>query len=171
MEVFFEDDGWYAGPSVRDEMVSRAEAELGVRLPRSYVDLLRVQNGGRPRRRCLRTTFATSWGPNHIEVEIIYGIGGEWGIDSSSGIGGSNYLIAEWDFPRIGVVIGDTPSAGEEVLMLDYSTVGSHGEPSVAHIAEDRIPRTVAETFEAFLAQLEPCAAFEQQLAEAFGDD
>ncbi|MCT9078512.1 SMI1/KNR4 family protein [Streptomyces fulvoviolaceus] len=139
-------------------MIRRAEEELGVRLPRSYVDVLLLRNGGTPRHRCCPTTFPTSWADDHFEISGIRGIGGTWGIDSSSGMG-SSYLIAEWRYPDIGVVICDTPSAGHDTVMLDYSGCGPEGEPSVAYIDEDRIPRKVAESFEEFLARLVPCGS------------
>lgn len=36
------------------------------------------------------------------------------------------------------MVICDTPSAGHDTVMLDYSECGPEGEPSVAYIDEDR---------------------------------
>jgi SMI1 / KNR4 family (SUKH-1) len=53
------------------------------------------------------------------------GIGGDWGIDSETG---SAYLIAEWDYPDVGVVIS---SDGHTAFMLDYSKYGPDGEPRV----------------------------------------
>ncbi|WP_156038378.1 SMI1/KNR4 family protein [Actinoalloteichus caeruleus] len=76
-------------------------------------------------------------------------------MDSSSGLGSAD-LIAEWGYPDVGVVICDMPSGGHDVVMLDYSQSGPYGEPSVAYVDEDRIPRTVAGSFEEFLARLIP---------------
>ena len=87
---------------------------------------------------------------------MLLGISGEWGIDSTSGLGGSAYLIAEWDYPPIGVVIGLTPSGGHDTVMLDYSESGPAGEPAVAYVDEDRIPRRVASSFTAFTNGLVP---------------
>ncbi|WP_425455010.1 SMI1/KNR4 family protein [Actinocorallia herbida] len=141
-------------------MVRRAQEELGVTLPRAYVDLLVQRNGGVPRRRCCPTQFSTSWSDDHFEICGIFGIGGPWGIDGSSG-GGSSYRIAEWGYPEIGVVICDTPSAGHDTVMLDYSQCGPEGEPAVAYVDEDRIPRRVAESFEEFLNLLVNCEALD----------
>ena len=41
--------------------------------------------------------------------------------------------------------------------MLDYRTCGPEGEPKVVHVDEDRRPRLVAESFEAFLSGLRDC--------------
>ncbi|WP_248783822.1 SMI1/KNR4 family protein [Actinoalloteichus caeruleus] len=137
-------------------MVLRAEEDLRVRLPRSYVEVLLLRNGGTPRHRCYPTSFPTSWADDHFEISGIRGIGGFWGIDSTSGHG-SSYLISEWDYPEIGVVICDTPSGGHDTVMLDYSECDSEGNPSIAYIDEDRIPRRVARSFDEFLARLVRC--------------
>ncbi|MBT2390613.1 SMI1/KNR4 family protein [Streptomyces sp. ISL-1] len=158
MAELFEDSDYYTGPPLDDDMIRRAEEDLGVRLPRSYVEVLLQRNGGTPRRRCCPTTFPTSWADDHFEISGIRGIGGAWGIDSSSG-GGSSYLISEWEYPDIGVVICDTPSAGHDTVMLDYSECGPEGEPAVAYIDEDRIPRRAAHSFAEFLAQLVACGS------------
>ncbi|MGW4638473.1 SMI1/KNR4 family protein [Sphaerisporangium sp. NPDC004334] len=158
MAELFEDGDYYTGPPLDDGMVRQAEEDLGVRLPRSYIEVLLQRNGGTPRRRCCPTTFPTSWADDHFEISGIRGIGGPWGIDSSSGAG-SSYLISEWGYPDIGVVICDTPSAGHDTIMLDYSECGPEGEPAVAYIDEDRIPRRAAQSFGEFIAQLVVCGS------------
>ncbi|WP_214326079.1 SMI1/KNR4 family protein [Nonomuraea sediminis] len=84
---------------------------MGFRLPRSYINLLSQRNGGVPRKRCFSTAFMISWAPDHIEIDAIRGVGGEWGIGSSSGLGSAE-MIAEWGYPEIGVVICVMPSGG-----------------------------------------------------------
>jgi hypothetical protein len=160
MAELFEDSDYYTGPPLDSDMIRRAEEDLGVRLPRAYVEVLLLRNGGTPRKRCYPTSFPTSWADGHFEISGIRGIGGVWGIDSSSGRG-SSYLIAEWEYPEIGVVICDMPSGGHDTVMLDYSDCGPEGEPAVAYIDEDRIPRRVAQSFDEFLARLAPCGSFD----------
>ncbi|WBB58724.1 SMI1/KNR4 family protein [Streptomyces sp. WMMC500] len=160
MTELFEDSDYYTGPPVDGDMIRRAEEVLGVRLPRSYVDVLLLRNGGTPRRRCFPTIFSTSWAENHFEISGIRGIGGSWGIALSSGKG-SPYLISEWGYPEIGVVICDTPSAGHDTVMLDYSECGPKGEPAVAYVDEDRVPRRVANTFDEFIRGLVSCESIE----------
>ncbi len=152
----FEDDEYYTGPPLDDELVRSAEESLGVRLPRSYVELLAHRNGGVLKRGCFLTGFATSWAPDHFEVRAILGVGGDWGIDSADDQGSDNQ-IEEWGYPPIGVVICDMPSGGHDAVMLDYSECGPNGEPAVAYIDEDRISRRVADSFAAFLSGLTPC--------------
>jgi hypothetical protein len=156
-KTFFEDDeDSFTGPPVSEELVAAAESRLGVVLPRAYVGLLAERNGGVPRRRCFRTPFSTSWATDHFEIRAVLGVGGKWGVDSSSGLGSVD-LIAEWGYPAIGVVICNTPSGGHDTVMLDYSASGPDNEPSVAYIDENRVPRIVADTFDEFVAALVPC--------------
>ncbi|MFB7376321.1 SMI1/KNR4 family protein [Kitasatospora purpeofusca] len=145
----------FTGPTIDAEMIRQAEAALGVRLPRSYVDLLHTQNGGLLKNRCFPTEFPTSWAPNHICIDAIWGIGGTYGIDVES----SN-MIAEWGYPEIGVVLGITPTAGHDTVMFDYSECGPTGEPSVSYIDEDRIPRRIAISFSEFLNGLVSCRTY-----------
>jgi hypothetical protein len=159
MTEVFEDDDYYTGPPLDEGMVRGAEAVLGIRLPRAYLDVLSVRNGGTPRRRCLRTAFPTSWAPDHFKITGLLGIGGSRGIDSPEL--GSAYLIAEWGYPDIGIVICDTPAAGPDTVMLDYTECGPAGEPAVAYIDEDRVPRRVADSFAAFLDALVACEELE----------
>ncbi|MEU4670493.1 SMI1/KNR4 family protein [Amycolatopsis sp. NPDC023774] len=129
--------------------VAAAEHTLGVRLPRSYLAALAA--GPLLRRRC-PSSFPTSWAGDHFEVEVLLGIGGPDGIDGEFG---SAYLVAEWEYPDVGVVIGMTPSGGHDTVMFDYSTSGPAGEPAVVYVDEDRVSRRVARSFAEFLGKLE----------------
>jgi hypothetical protein len=64
------------------------------------------------------------------------------------------------DYPDIGVVIGVTPMAGPDTVMLDYSSVGPGGEPAVVYVGEDRVPRRVADSFGEFVDGLVSCDTF-----------
>jgi hypothetical protein len=150
----FDDSDYYTGPPLDAEMLRRAEEALGVRLPRGYVDVLYQRNGGSLRHRCHPTDFPNSWAPDHIEVRALLGIGGRLGIESSKDI------IAEWEYPDIGVVVCDLPSGGHDTVMLDYSESGPEGEPAVVYVDEDRIPRKIAGSFDEFLRRLVPCDQF-----------
>lgn len=153
---FFADDDYYTGPLLTENMVRAAEVSLKRRLPEAYLELLRERNGGVPLRRCFRTSVSTSWAADHVEISGLRGIGGDWGIDSSSGIG-SDDMIAEWGYPDIGIVICDTPSAGHDTIMLDYSSCGPSGEPSVVYVDENRCVLQLAQTFAEFRDGLVEC--------------
>lgn len=148
----------WTGPPLTDEAVRRAEEILGVRLPQSYLRLLFRRNGGVLRHTCHPTSFRTSWAEDHFAVDVILGIGYEEGVDSCSAD-----LVIEWGYPEIGVVIGVTPAAGHDTVMLDYSDCGPQGEPAVAYIGEDRVPRRIADSFGAFVDGLVPCETFDDE--------
>jgi len=150
-EVFDPNSDYYTSPPVTPEAIAEAERLLGVKLPAAYLRLIRERNGGKLRRQSFLTPFPTSWAPDHIGVRAILGIGGSEGIDHELG---SRYMVVEWGYPDIGVVFCETPAGGHDAVMLDYRECGAHGEPSVAYIDEDRIPRTIAASFEDFVAGL-----------------
>jgi hypothetical protein len=154
-DLVFDGDGYYTGPPVTAEMVGAAERSLGVRLPTAYVSLIKDRNGGSLRRRCFPTSFPTSWSPDHIGVDAVLGLGGDWGIDTEEF--GSRYMVAEWGYPDVGVVICAMPSGGHDAVMLDYSASGPDGEPVVVYVDEDRAPRRIAESFAAFIEGLIEC--------------
>lgn len=66
------------------------------------------------------------------------------------------YYFKEWGYPDIGVVICDCPSAGHDVVMLDYRACGKYGEPEVVHVDhEDDYEITfLADNFEEFVRGL-----------------
>jgi hypothetical protein len=139
---------------VTSAMVKAAERALGYKLPRSYVELIRTRNGGKPKRDCFPTSTPTSWAEDHIRINGICGLGGTWGIDSEEL--GSRYLIGEWGYPDVGIVVCQCPSAGHDVVMLDYSGCGRDGEPRVIHVeVEGKVEITpLADDFTAFLRAL-----------------
>lgn len=157
---FFEEQADAPGAPVTDETVRAAEVSLGVRLPAAYVALLRQQNGGVPERRCFPMTRRTSWASDHIAVATLLGLGTVDGIDGELG---SEYMIQEWGYPGVGIVIFSTPSGGHDTVMLDYTQCGSQGEPRVVYVDEDRIPVPVASSFKEFIDALVDGDRFQAQ--------
>ena len=151
--TWFEDWDGYTGPPITDDMVRKAEAKLGFKLPKSYIELLRVKNGGILKYNRFPTLIPTGWAEDHVQINAIFGIGGEHGIDTELG---SQYMIPEWGYPDVGVWIGMTPSGGHEAIMLDYTECGPQGEPRVIYAdveTEDGEPYVVilARDFETFI--------------------
>lgn len=162
---FFDASTYYTGPPLTDSMAADVERALGYRLPQSYLQLLRVKNGGAPKRQC-HPTSGTSWSDNHVRVTSIFGIGGRWGIDSKEF--GTRHMIEQAGFPEIGLIVGWTPTAGHDAIMLDYRECGPQGEPRVAHVdAESGDTEILAATFEAFLRGLVDCRPYEAQRERA----
>jgi len=138
-----------------DEMIASVEEELGYKLPASYIELMRIQNGGLVDKDCFPTTEETSWANDHIAITGIMGIGRNK-TNSICGELGSKFMIEEWGYPNDGVYICDCPSAGHDMILLDYSKCGKDGEPEVVHVdQEDEYKKTfLAKNFETFIKGL-----------------
>lgn len=138
-----------------DEMIRSVEEELGYKLPAAYIDLMELQNGGLVKKSCFPTQEATSWAEDHIAITGIMGIG-RIKPYSLCGELGSQFMIDEWEYPATGVYICDCPSAGHDMVMLDYSKCGPQGEPEVFHIDQecDFEKTFLAKDFETFIRGL-----------------
>lgn len=147
-------EAYQSGPPT-DELIDSIEQELGYKLPSSYIQLMKHQNGGVPKNTNFPTQEPTSWAEDHIAITGIMGIGREKSY-SLCGEMGSQFMIEEWGYPDIGVVICDCPSAGHDVVMLDYRACGKDGEPEVIHVdQEDDYEITfLANNFEEFIKGL-----------------
>ena len=154
-KAFWEEDN--ENPKkLTDKMIEKAEKRLGYKLPESYIELLKAKNGGYPINTCFPIKEKTSWAEDHIAIETICGIGVEDGIDDEYG---SLYMIEEWGYPEIGIVICTCPSGGHDTVMLDYSDCEKNGEPKVVHVdteTENDEPKItlLAENFEKFIKGL-----------------
>jgi hypothetical protein len=146
----------YVDTPLTPALLQRVERALGYKLPAAYVELMQKQNGGIPRRTCHRTAQRTSWSHDHIAITGIYAIG-ETKPCSLCGDSGSKFWHAEWGYPDIGVYFADCPSAGHDMLCLDYRDCGPAGEPQVVHVDQELDYRItfVAPTFESFLRGLQ----------------
>ena len=162
MDDFWDDtDSDRTGPPLTPESVRDAETALGYKLPESYLQLLRVRNGGFPRRCCFPTAVRTSWAEDHIQITTLFGVGFEQGIDGEFE---SRYMIGEWGYPDVGIVIADTPSAGHDAVMLDYSECGPRGEPRVIHVETeggDPVVLVLAPDFELFARGPVDCSRYD----------
>lgn len=146
----------YEAEPVTNDLVSAVEKKLGYKLPRSYIELMRTQNGGIPSRTCYRTNQRTSWAADHVAITGIYGISSSK-PNTLCGQFSSQFWVDEWGYPPIGVYFADCPSAGHDMLCLDYSANGPDMEPRVVHVDQELDYRVtvLAETFEEFVLGLE----------------
>jgi SMI1-KNR4 cell-wall len=165
----------YIGEPLTDELLRSIEQELGYRLPRSYVELMRFQNGGLLARTAYRTKH------RNIDVQGIHGInrckhyslGGIWKqrkaftgrnpetgepihVEAKTVRTGSRAWIDRWGYPPIGVYFADTITGGHDMICLDYRTCGPHGEPQIVHVDQesDYDIAVVAPNFEMFVPGL-----------------
>lgn len=140
----------YVSDPPTDALIREVEDELGYRLPASYIYLMKRHNGGIPKR-----TFCPTGDDFPDMIEGIYGIGKEKPY-SLLGEFGTAFWREEWEYPDIGIVIADTPSAGHDMIFLDYSQCGRDGEPRVVCVDQewDYRVRVLADNFEKFISKL-----------------
>ena len=168
--AFWRDDEWalkeYVDLPPAEATVAAVEKALGYKLPAAYVALARQHNGGTPWFTCHRTSQATSWAENHVAIAGIFSIGATKPC-SLLGSVGSNFWPSAWGYPSIGVYFADCPSAGHDMLCLDYRDCGPTGEPRVVHVDQelDYTITHVADDFESFIRGLERSASFDLGLA------
>jgi hypothetical protein len=155
-------DGEYVDNPVTPEKVALVERTLGFKLPAAYVELMKSQNGGFPRRTNHRTATPTSWADDHVAITGIFSIGNAK-PHSLCGSFGSRFWPEKWGYPSIGIYFADCPSAGHDMLCLDYRDCGPDGEPCVVHVDQEFDYRVtfVASDFEAFIRGLEGDDSFE----------
>lgn len=114
---------------------------------------MKHQNGGIP----FNCAFPTneSWGDGYVVIDSIYGIGRDKRYSLCGGLG-SQFIIDEWGYPNIGVAICQCPSAGHDMIFLDYRECGKNGEPKVVHVDQesDYEITFLANTFEEFVCGL-----------------
>ena len=157
----FWDDNWYAlkeyvSDPPSDELIASVEEELGYKLPAAYIWLMKQHNGGIPVNTCYPCDEPTSWADDHVAITGIFGIGREKSC-SLCGELGSQFMIDEWEYPAIGVAICDCPSAGHDMIFLDYRACGPQGEPAVVHVDQENDYKIthLADSFEEFVRGLE----------------
>ncbi len=165
LSSFWNEDEYYAREYTDDpltlEKIAHAERALGYKLPASYIALMSHRNGGAPARTCYRTATRTSWAHDHVAITGLFSIGSRK-MYSVCGALGSQFMVEEWGYPPIGIYFADCPSAGHDMLCLDYTQCGPTGEPRVVHVDQefDYAVTHVADTFEAFVRGLESDDAF-----------
>jgi hypothetical protein len=145
-------EGDQPNPELTEEMVVSAQKLLGYKLPETYLNVLKELNGGYLHKFTFELVEKIEGQGESVCMLDIFGIGYEGGIDGEYG---SRYLIKEWDYPNIGIVIS---SEGHTAIMLDYSTCGTEGEPTVVFVDVEWNdgPRTtlIARNFSEFYSSL-----------------
>ena len=135
-------------PPVDDRLIAWAESRLGRRLPASYLDLLRRQNGGYLARSVFPTDVKNHSADGYVPVDYLAGISPDEGAYNS--ILCTDYMEREWGLPP-GLVLlcGD----GHTWIALDYRD--GRPEPGVSFIdVEMEQEIRLADSFAEFLGKL-----------------
>lgn len=112
--IWQEDDDYYRLAPLTDKLIKKAEEQLNIKLPLSYLNLLQKQNGGSIKFNAFPSKVPNSWAEDPINVDHIFGIAEEEGILNSE------YLIKEWGLPdNIVLFSGD----GHSWIAFDYRNV------------------------------------------------
>ncbi|MFF2780569.1 SMI1/KNR4 family protein [Streptomyces sp. NPDC058052] len=132
-------------------VIEDAERRLGVRLPASLLEVLRVQNGGVVAElwNAFPTDVPTSWSENHVPLDDLMGIGRR---DGQLSLLDTAYLVEEWGLSSPVVLLsGD----GHCWIALDYRVCGKRGEPSVTWFdVDDGTELPLAADFRTFVERL-----------------
>lgn len=145
----------YVGSPITPEMVETVGSALGYQLPESYLFLMNSQNGGIPKNTNHPMSEGTSWAQDHVAISGIFGLDSLKSHSLTGDLGGE-FMKDEWGYPDIGVYVCDCPSAGHDMIALDYTQCGNNGEPRVVHVDQESDYKVtfVAKNFEYFICNL-----------------
>lgn len=128
----------YIEESFDDESLTEVEDALGYRLPESYVELMKLQNGG-----LLKDVYVDvkidRYETRKVQLGGLYAIHMDQIIDEDQN--------AKESFPDIGVYIGDLMEDSDLHIALDYSS----DEPMVVFISEENERTILSNSFETFI--------------------
>lgn len=153
---FWSDYNYDNAEAFTEDDVKSVEEALGYKLPKSYIDLMKLHNGGYLNKNCFPAE-ESHWAEDHANIDIIMGIGKSDG--SLAGDMGSKFWIEEWGYPEIGIYFGETAVSGHVMIALDYRKCGKDGkdgEPEVVSIDQESDYDIIflAKDFETFIRGL-----------------
>lgn len=137
-------------------MITFTENKLGYKLPESYINLMKIQNGGKPMKNYWIKENAKSNEVNVIGLDGFFGIGNKK-RNSLFGKFSNEFWFTEWGYPKdLGIIIADTESGGHDMIYLDYRECGKNGEPKVSVCFQeyDYEIQVLANSFEEFISML-----------------
>lgn len=92
-------------------MVTAAERELRVTLPKAYLDLMRTCNGAHTSNAALSTSQPMGWASDHVPMDVVFGIppvDDRRRFGTGLGILQTGYMTSEWGLPqRLVLLNGD----------------------------------------------------------------
>lgn len=124
----------YVNEPLTENLLKEVQADLPYKIPQSYIEFMKYQNGGQPFNTCYPTNTPTLWADDHVAVDAIAGISKK-DINSLGGEYGSQCMIDN-GYPDIGIYFAGCPS-GHAMFAFDYTECGKDGEPSVVYVAQE----------------------------------
>jgi len=110
-------ENYYNHQPLTDEMVDIAEMILKVHLPKLFIELLKVQNGGYTKGFAFPMKQRTTWSNSHVPLSEMFGIVTDKSIDTGQNILDTQFMTEEWGLPEKQVLLsGD----GHWWITLDY---------------------------------------------------
>lgn len=150
----------FIGKPINDEMIKELEQNLGYKLPQSYLELLKTQNGG-----LVQTQLFITDKPISLYGECYVSIDNIGGIDKNAkncSLYQCEYLIG-YGFPDIGLYFADL-GTDHDWLIMDYRECGNNGEPQISYICVDGGEpeiQVIAKDFETFIKGLKNADEFD----------
>ncbi|GKT36382.1 SMI1/KNR4 family protein [Aduncisulcus paluster] len=134
-----------------DKLIKQIEDELGYKFPASYIEFMKLHNGGTPHYNCIYLEDEEY----PLQITGFFCLGDE--SKTYSLVRSHNRMVIGWEYPATGIYICDSPSAGHDMFMLDYEGCEAGEEPQVVNVDQegDYEKIVVAQTFEEFIRKLE----------------
>lgn len=130
--------------SLSNKRIAQLEASLNIQLPKEYLALLKIKNGGYLKYTAFPTKFETSWAEDHLIIDYLYGIG------ENDGISLSPQMADEWGLPKNLLFLS---SNSHTWIALDYRNVVNN--PEILYIDVEREEMyTLYKSFAEFLEKL-----------------
>lgn len=136
-------------------MIRSVQEELGFKLPDTFVELMKMHNGGMVNRCWYPIRFPAETYADYIQVTHLLGIGSNADYSLCGRFGSKFLLEGKGDIEKAGIAFANCISPSRAILILDYRTAGNEGEPCVTYVNSATGEETViASNFEIFIRGL-----------------
>lgn len=142
-----------AKPDLR--AVRSVQEELGFRLPDTFVELMKMHNGGMVNRCWYPIRFPAETYSDYIQITHLLGIGRDANYSLCGRFGSKFLLEGKGELETAGIAIANCISPSRAVIMLDYRNAGKDGEPCVTFVnSQTNEESIIAPNFEIFIRGL-----------------
>ncbi|OPH33799.1 SMI1/KNR4 family protein [Moraxella equi] len=135
--------------------IAEIESHFNCKLPRLYIDLMKIQDGGTPFADFCRPKEKSLWFPEDFWLQAFVALG-ECCYYSSL-IDFNNFVVQEWSYPSKYVYFVNMDNYGNALLAFDYKGDKSRANPRIVHIFGENYNQEtlVADNFKDFIARLQ----------------